>query len=366
MMRSRHNSVRAGFTLVELMISAAITVMIMTILSICFQTSMKAMSAMRAQGDAADQLRAVGEVIKRDVDATHFLPSDPGSNGNTAGSRMKNRGRRVSDYEGVLPRAGFFQLQSPDSTSEGNDGVFNSYRNIGCSIWMTAVLTGGSEGNLFTASIPASPPTIPQPLAISSEAAEVAYFLRASGEFTATQAPLYNLYRRQRLVAVDVNKQTQFNNLLNDPNPFIRGVAQTFISTSQLNATQANRMDTLYAASRPGFPNPLGTPGTGGTLGDDIILSNVLSFEIKPTWAWTAAGAPRTPRPYGLNAGQTTDFPFDNLGTPTGSNVFDLVPPLPGTNGTAPSYYINAVQVRLRIYDPKARTARQTTFVFDL
>lgn len=349
MMRSRNSAARAGFTLVELMISATITVMIMTILSICFQTSMKAMSAMRAQGDAADQLRAVGEVIKRDVDATHFLPSDPGSNG-----PMLNRGRRLSDYVvGSSPRTGFFYLESPDNTSsaatviEGNDGVFASTRSTACRLWTTCVLTGGSEGNLFTATVGGT--------AVSSEAAEIAYFLTAMpGETTApgldgVSHQRFNLHRRQRLVAVDVNKQAQFNALLSDPNPVVRQQADTFISRNQLNATQSHRMDTFIATTRPAFPAAL-------VSGDDIILSNVISFEIKPTWF--PQNPLRAPRAFATN----TDAPFDYLTTATGNTAQFTIDTLTGMQGTR----INAVQVRLRIYDPKARTARQTTFVFDL
>ena len=102
---------RSGFTLVELMISAAITVIIMTILSICFQTSMSAMSAMRAQGDAADQLRAVGEVMKRDIKADHFQSAENSF-------QVNNGGRRLSDYLfqfGANASTGFVQITSPPS-----------------------------------------------------------------------------------------------------------------------------------------------------------------------------------------------------------------------------------------------------------
>ena len=134
MIRSR-NRRRPGFTLVELMMSAAITVLIMTILSICFQTSMNAMSAMRAQGDAADQLRAVGEVMKRDIKADRHLPAE----GSTT---VMNSGRRISDYRlnqagATTPTTGFFYLDSPPGTYEGNDGLFDSTRNANCRIWMT-------------------------------------------------------------------------------------------------------------------------------------------------------------------------------------------------------------------------------------
>ena len=118
---TRSGTGRDGFTLVELMIAAAITVMIMTILSICFQTSMSAMSSMRAQGDAADQLRALNTVMKRDFQANRHLPIEGAI----------NRGCRLSDYfAGARPSSGFTLIHSPPSIKEGDDGAFDSFRHI--------------------------------------------------------------------------------------------------------------------------------------------------------------------------------------------------------------------------------------------
>src|SRR5438128_1460460 len=125
---------RPGFTLVELMISMAMTVLIMTILSVCFQAAMRAMSDMRAAGDMSEQLRAVSEVMKRDFKADHFMPTE-------SSFQVSNRGRKLSDYSfqnGALsPSTGFFVINSPASFNEGNDGVFDSYRNTGSSVWFT-------------------------------------------------------------------------------------------------------------------------------------------------------------------------------------------------------------------------------------
>ena len=363
---------RSGFTLVELMISAAITVIIMTILSICFQTSMSAMSAMRAQGDAADQLRAVGEVIKRDIKADHFQSAENSF-------QVNNGGRRLSDYDfrifpgntvGANASTGFVQITSPPSIKEGDDGSFDSTRGTG-SIWMTSVLPGGSEGNLFTAStfIPPVVAGVPTPVVFSSEAAEVSYFLvpygLTSGSPTTT---IYNLYRRQRLVASSTTSQAQFQMAVG-VDPFANEVLSVDPNTGFVN-TMASIASTLPNPIRRPAIGPLGGP----RIGDDIILSNVISFEVKPTWQ--SVGPTPGPRGFGFPtftlAGNSdvwanptnltsTDAPYDTLSAfPT--SQFDTLFPTAGH----PRLRINAVQIRLRIYDPKVKTARQSSMVIEL
>jgi prepilin-type N-terminal cleavage/methylation domain-containing protein len=345
---------RRGFTLVELMIAAGITVLIMTVLSICFQTSMKAMSAMRAQGDAADQLRALGEVMKRDAKADHHLPIE-------SAAAVRNRGRRLSDYDfrnGATASTGFVVINSPASIKEGNDGVFDSYRNTGSSLWFTSVLTGGSEGNLYSALVNGQ--------TLTSEAAEIAYFILPAGQTTGSPPqPLFNLYRRQRLVAPDTTRQAIYPT--ND---------QEMVSVAlppNPNPPFVNTMATLTGGFRNGL---IFTPLSGSRTGDDIILSNVLSFEVKPTWQ-APAGLPG-PRQMGVsNVGPgnldtaftpvtnnaSSDAPYDSLSAFTAAgSQFDSLFPTPNH----PRIRVNAVQIRIRIYDPKAKTARQATWIFDL
>ncbi len=367
---------RSGFTLVELMISAAITVIIMTILSICFQTSMSAMSAMRAQGDAADQLRAVGEVMKRDIKADHFQSAENSF-------QVNNGGRRLSDYDfrifpgntvGANANTGFVQITSPPSVKEGDDGSFDSTRGTG-SIWMTSVLPGGSEGNLYTASTFIMVAGVVTPVVFSSEAAEVSYFLIPSGLTAGNPSTqLYNLYRRQRLVASSTTSQAQFQMAVG-VDPFANEVLSVDPNTGFVN-TMASIASTLPNPIRRPAIGPLGGP----RYGDDIILSNVISFEVKPTWqsvgptpgprnfgfpTFTLAGSPDVwASPSNLTS---TDAPYDTLSafTPNGpypGNRFDTLFLTPNH----PHLRINAVQIRLRIYDPKVKTARQSSMVIEL
>jgi len=361
---TRSTAGRDGFTLVELMIAAAITVMIMTILSICFQTSMNAMSSMRAQGDAADQLRALNTVMKRDFMADRHLPAE----GNQT---VRNRGRRISDYLLQMPTVppppppatGFFYLDSPPpiaSQYEGSDGAFDSYRNApntsyptGCRVWFTSVLPGGDDSKLYTATV--------NGVTYSSEAAEVAYFLLPAPQQTGgnPSLQLYNLHRRQRLVAIDSQRQSVLSPVL-----AFAGASEV-ISQNQANLAQANTMTTLTLGGR----SPTLGPSSIFQLlasGDDIILSNVLSFEIKPTWTHRTflrdpvpfIGRPAAP---GYPAyGPNTDFPYDDLtkATNNAGHTYDSITGMP--------VRMNAMQIRIRIYDIKVKTARQMTLIVDL
>jgi len=364
MTRNYRTHTRRGFTLVELMIAAAITVLIMTVLSICFQTSMKAMSAMRAQGDAADQLRAVGEVIKRDFKADHHLPMEPDPSG-----LILNSGKRISDYRfdnlaTPAPATGFVYIQSPASTMEGNDGSFDSTLGGNSTVvWFTCVLPGGSDANVYTATSGG--------VVFTSEAAEVAYFLLPNGQFTSgsPQLPLYNLYRRQRLVAMSTDKQATFP-------------AADFevISTFLAPGPTVNTMNTLASGTRNGVAlSPL---FSAGRIGDDIILSNVLSFEVKPTWTTQVPASFPPPRPFppfgptGLSVGAvdnnnltnpySTDSPYDTLHMYTAPNPYTNMTSTFDTLSLGTSRIrVNGVQVRLRVYDTKVKTARQLSLVFD-
>src|SRR4051794_5335162 len=89
---------RPGFTLVELLVSAAICVIIMTVLAVCFQSGLEAIRQMRSQGDMTDQLRAVGEMMKRDLTVDHFLTVETGDQQN---QNPIFPGRRLSNYDFV-------------------------------------------------------------------------------------------------------------------------------------------------------------------------------------------------------------------------------------------------------------------------
>src|ERR1044071_2184821 len=105
---------RSGFTLVELMVAMAVTVIIMTVLSIAFQLSMDAMRQVRSAAEMSDQLRAASLVVRRDFSGNTHL-SDEGSM--AIGTSRQNLGVRVSDQRFDLgysaPTSGFMFISSP-------------------------------------------------------------------------------------------------------------------------------------------------------------------------------------------------------------------------------------------------------------
>lgn len=321
---------RRGFTLVELMVSAAISVVIMTILAYVFQKATDSMRQVRSQAEMADQLRAVGGVIQRDLGRDGGLAF--AADENTAG--ISNYGVKLSDWPGMLtPSAGgYYIIVSPPSgvdpgTFDSNG--FSSTTATNHSLQFTNVLPGLLEKDNYTAIVAGQ--------TFTSPAAEIAYFLAPSalGLQTPSGTPLFDLHRRQWLVAKtqgDVGRLSQALTL-GDPNVVnvISGASSGVVNTMQ---------------SVAGNLSPAGAIGNG----DDILLSNVLSFEIKVNHSLANS----------FGAGNT-DYPFDNLSVLTGSKFTSFGTPTPATPMT-----IRGLQIRIRVYDIKVQTARQMTIVQDL
>src|SRR5262249_21705561 len=122
---------RQGFTLTELLVSMALIVFIMTILSEAFATALESFRQMKASGEMQEKLRSVANVLRRDLRANHFLP-DPRPN-------LK----RLSDLD--LSPTGIAAGQTPPDPTNGGGGFFR--------IWQrrapTAIL--GADGfNTYT------------------------------------------------------------------------------------------------------------------------------------------------------------------------------------------------------------------------
>jgi len=421
------------------MVSAAVCVLIMAILATVFQLSIDTMRQMKSTGDLMTQLRAAGEVVKRDLQADHFAEAD---NKNKLSDQSLDK-LRVDDtmptnppppgtpgrfvLRGWSPPAngGFFRIKStpapltptPGSAAvtEGQDGDgLLSSRATDHYLHFTSVLELGDQ-NAYTASVPGRPGTL------TSRAAEIAYFLEPtpSGYTSGTgSTPLYHLIRRQRLLAATGNEQAAITPATNPitqaqfdaggkavVNTLPRGTTpQTyFISTlADLNDPSRATLPTLRLGRSFGA-GPT-TPADDTTLasisqnasmiGDDILISNVISFEVKVQWDSPLPAASDTlpssayPRPSQFVPGTTTDTPFDYLpnsdptmrnGSQAGPYVFDTWGPIGGwnnvdqttgrlTGGNVPplAIRVKAVQLRIRVYDPKLKNTRQITIVQDL
>ena len=70
---------RSGFTLVEVLVSMALILFIMSILAGAFGAASQAVSDLKAAGDLAEKLRSATNVIKHDLGQDHFTDSNQGS-----------------------------------------------------------------------------------------------------------------------------------------------------------------------------------------------------------------------------------------------------------------------------------------------
>jgi prepilin-type N-terminal cleavage/methylation domain-containing protein len=404
----RLNSIRrrAGFTLVELMVAAAVCVLIMAILSRAFVVSADTMRQLKATGDMADQLRAASAVLRRDLAANHFLPEDG----------RPNKGLKVSDQRldrlsivgtqvvgWTPPVGGFFRARSFAPTgaagsnvvSEGtdNDGLL-CYRIgadlvaatgqlLGHYLHFTSVLPGGRDGDFYTAAVGGN--------TFTSPAAELAYFLVPQQSIPGTGATtLYNLIRRQRLVALyDTDRQALVAAATQPDGPAVISVQGATVNTMADLTDPRRRLGGaagLGAMPQTGFNDTLLSQASGGALnnriGDDILLSNVLSFEVQLQWTSARQQNNNPTTPVTAFGTTNTDFPFDfiraasphnttnglqnTFDTWASANILTGADALTGPNAIPQRMRVKAVRIVLRVWDQKLKLSRQMTIVQDL
>lgn len=339
---------RRGFTLVELMVAASMCVLGMWLFTWLYKQGLDSFRTAKAQADLMAQERSVIELLRRDLSADHFLDED----------NKPNRGRKLSDQlRGLVdgtgyrtPRGGYFETVTPVGTVEtptGDADGFNSWRS-NHALRFTVVRPGGTPANQYSVQTPAGGGA-----QYGGVGAEVAYFLIASGR-TPGGVQLYDLYRRQRLVALNDDYATAYNGFLGS-NPSIPDVREVFALRNP-NATSGPVQVATFADLRTSsatVPRVQFTPvTTQGRFGDDKILSNVVSFELK----YTGTRGPTATAPFPALFANNSDYPYDWL--PTTNNALDT--------GNNPQLRLTGVHVRLRVWNPKTLHARQTSVVVDL
>jgi hypothetical protein len=213
----------------------------------------------------------------------------------------------------------------------------------------------------------------PIPGLLISPWAEVAYFVAPTGE-TAGSIPLYALYRRVRLlvspqtsanvqpsavtssiglypgVSCEVNAATNTLYFNNELDVAERPYAGRLVKRAMMNANPA----TWQSA-----PVPVGTSnGESPTLqGDDLLVNDVISFEIKV-----------------LRAGDTqfrdlsdAAFTLANGGTPPYVNIDGVTQGIYDTATTNQTWLqLKAIEITIRAWDFKSQQAQQVTIIQDL
>ena len=415
---------RTGFTLVEVLVSMALILFIMSILSAAFVAATSAVSDLKAAGDLADKLRGAVNVIRRDLEQDHFTDHVSGAN-----PRLSTL---WSGSPGSPPPAlGFFRIyEGSPGVPEGVDlDNIPSFYQTTAALHFTVALTGSKRSDFLAALVPPnSPLTTPQspapdagdlllkppdqryqdtPNVYNSQLAEVALFLAPTGDQTDSGTPLYALYRRQFLAvptgwtppppggnpppsqASEAPNYLEVSTVPSAPEP--GAGALTFNDMAALtmpvrrfwmNRTNAAGTYNLLQAQYPTMTQS-GAGETilpGGFQSADLILTDVLSFDVRVL-------VPADNDFHDLSDAQVQQYSGGNLlfSSPNLPRVFDtwsnqtdtltgksyLNWMTPGSDASIPLYKnssgqtisIQAIQVTLRVWDFKTKKTRQVTMV---
>ncbi len=371
---------RGGFTLVELLVAAALTVLVMAILATAFQTGMQTLSQLKSVVGLSEHLRSVETVVLRDLKATH-LEDEQGVavRVSSAQQQAANGGRGYF----LVTHGSAATLTTTDpfyrEADETEDGV-PSYRAADHSLTFTVKRAAASVDDVFLANArlipsPSTTNVLENLLSQSrtdfaadptcaGEWAEVAYFLEPSAISTTgdggTQLTLYTLRRRQRVVAPSsaieplnsgeslVSKALEYPEVsFNQMSP----ASQAVFNTPLTVAARANRMaistiPLAFPSSAPNFANQ-GHPNAGS----DILLTNVVSMQVR------------------VLTNQSGTVYLDVIpGNGSYPHRIDTADGPADPNYTAPTAkpVLRAVQIKLRVYDTKNRITRQVTLTQDL
>jgi prepilin-type N-terminal cleavage/methylation domain-containing protein len=309
---------RQGFTLVELLVSLALVIFLMTILSEAFVSAAKVFADFKAVGDLAGRLRTATQLLRGDLRAYHFSGS-----------------KRISDpsfWANGPPEQGFFRIwQQAASVQEGSsltdlEGV-PSFTSTGTWLHFTVNRRGNNLQDFFIADLslvgsaasqllgipvathanqlPEDPPLDskyqdPTLTVYRSQWAEVAWFLKPNGATITTfsggtpvTTTLYALYRRQLLTVQD----SRSLNWGTEPGP-PTGVQTGFDEISCLNTASTamyfndphdltipdRRFGMTSGTSQGGIPTE--SDGSypispNGYVSSDVVATDVISFDVR-------------------------------------------------------------------------------------
>jgi prepilin-type N-terminal cleavage/methylation domain-containing protein len=220
---------RKAFTLIEMMVSMALVLFVMVMLTQAFTAALETFSQLKSVGDMEARLRTVSTVMYRDLGASHFEGNLKLSEifGNTHNSPPAEGFFRI--WQGSTPGPAVALVNNgnppvPTNESEGTDAdTVPSFRSTDHILHFTVKLSGNNRQDFFATSIASDLPGCPlwnysldyppdshyqSATTYTSPGMEVAYFMRPSGDSTPSITaggvstpgrPLYTLYRRQIL-----------------------------------------------------------------------------------------------------------------------------------------------------------------------
>ncbi|QVL30771.1 prepilin-type N-terminal cleavage/methylation domain-containing protein [Telmatocola sphagniphila] len=298
---------RRGFTLVEMLVSVALCMFIMLILTGAFQSGIDAFRILRSTGQMAEKLRIASAVIRRDVASQHFDGSfQPGLSGPYLSDQ------RLDKIGWAPPEMGYFRIYAPRVIREGLDSDnVPVTRAVNHQMAMTVKRSGTTVADAFQANMPGLPGSNLTSLSsyelgtsslFASKWGEVSYFLYPNPNQTIQgaygQEQLYTLYRRVSTLApspvsgqvIDSSTSSAYSapeisqtllanggvtGYYNSPAdvtmPLYSVVTTPAGSRNYSGATQPNLVRQIPNLLDPNTNQPLAQP----------LLQEVLSFEIR-------------------------------------------------------------------------------------
>ena len=294
---------KKGFTLVELLVSMAIIIFMLSIMSQAFVIATTCMSGVKGVGELLDKGRPVLAVLQKDLSAYHF-----------------DGYKRLSDadfWNNGPPRQGYFQIYEGGATSyEGTttDGV--TYQRSGSAsdhrLAFTSRLSGKNPEDFYVAAfeqyfdnngvihpdclnliglfnsnavLQASKNSQRydfNPGVLHSQWAEIAYFTKANNR-TANGTPLMDLYRQQKAV---LPSNAEANGLaLSDTMPVPPYQPNTSKMPYYENFSCKSNAGKIYfnSPSDLTMPNYRMASGLPNTLypNSDLLITDVISFDVR-------------------------------------------------------------------------------------
>jgi type II secretory pathway pseudopilin PulG len=421
-------TIRGGMTLVELLVAAALCLVIMAILASTFATGTDTLRQLKSAGDMQRYLRAAGEKIKADLAAPHF--DDPAVSGGKLSNvrfdqslfaypaggvvRVVQVGSAYQEFLQDPNAVQYFPSKVGDYTTIASPAkkAFPNGANVTLSpingvttyqgrpngnahaLQLSVKLDGKTRQTIFTAPRPDTVAgaaldnkydnLVPSQATYATRWAVVNYFLLPpiGNPQTLSGSPLFNLYRRVQLLAEVPGAE------LNQSSPTFPAAVQNFSTRVVLDVNKNPHVlvnttaDLTLVGNRPAAFVPIGD-------GSDIVLTNVTSFEIKANWVGGFRKLTAVPTfPGDL---PNFDYPYDDFPPPNqaalgGSSnydnnprIFDTAFPAPGQPfplspepalGVPTTVHtrvrVTGFQIKLRVWDPNQRGARQVTLVQDM
>ena len=289
---------KKGFTLVELLVSMAIIIFMLSIMSQAFVIATTCMSGLKGVGELLDKGRPVLAVLQKDLSAYHF-----------------DGYRRLSDenfWDNGPPRLGYFQIYEGGATLyEGTttDGV--TYQRSGSAadhrLAFTSRLSGKNPDDFYVTAFEQYNPgsdynslvglfnsggTLQAsknsqrydftPGILHSQWAEIAYFTKANNR-TANGTPLMDLYRQQRAI---LPSNSEANGLaISDTMPAPPYPANTSKMPYYENFSCKSNAGKIYfnSPSDLTMPNYRMASGFPNTLyaNSDLLMTDVISFDVR-------------------------------------------------------------------------------------